>query len=137
MTNIIEVYRMWNPVLSQQCVINLGWAVTNGTATEEDYPYRIKIWDLRPFKEPGIGVPGMIWRLRDYTGLLYGNGTIDETGTLVGLQDEFKTSYNYDGFMVLQMACPTTPDQKNDIWPPRPDFDNPKLIPDKKDEQQQ
>ena len=32
-------------------------------------------------------------------------GRIDESGTLVGLPNEFRSTYTYEGFMELQQGC--------------------------------
>lgn len=75
-------------------------------------------WDLTPYKVPGTGTPGNRWYLRDVgeshwndqsrncAGSSYGSGQIDQNGVLVGLRDEFKSSYGYNGYMQLLEGCP-------------------------------
>lgn len=70
--------------------------------TSRDNP----VWDLTPYQGAGIGMPNTYWRLveRDYL-LEYNRGKIDESGTLVGLPNEFRSTYIYEGFMELQQGC--------------------------------
>ena len=61
---------------------------------------------LTPYQGAGIGMSNTYWRLveRDYL-LEYNRGRIDESGTLVGLPNEFRSTYTYEGFMELQQGC--------------------------------
>ena len=64
------------------------------------------VWDLTEYQGDSIAPPGSQWRLRETgAGLQYGSGTVDGNGRLTGLQSEFRTSYNYDGFMRLEIGC--------------------------------
>jgi len=76
------------------------------------------VWDLSEFLGPGIGPPGGYWRLIEvgYC-LIYERGCIDGSGELVGLPDEFRSDYYYNGYMELQVGC-LSEDDPNDIdWP--------------------
>ena len=92
----------------------------NGSSENEDE----KCWDLTPYQGNEVGTPGFYWRLievgdpRDCGGSHYGNGSIDECGKLVGLQNEYCSTYSYDGFMELQQGCP---DEEGNIKWPCPD----------------
>lgn len=64
------------------------------------------VWDLTPYQGSGIGEPNRYWRLFERSGgVVYDAGEIDENGTLVGLPDEFRSGYYYDGYMELQQGC--------------------------------
>ena len=66
-----------------------------------------RTWDLTPYQGDDIGPPGGSWRLRERAaGLVYGSGTINGNGRLVGLPNSFTTSYSYDGYMQLEIGCP-------------------------------
>ncbi len=87
--------------------------VLAGTTTNSENP----VWDLRPYQGPGKAKKGAIaWRLieRGY-GLNYGSGTVNKDRQLVGLPDSFRTSYYYNGYMELQIACPDK--YGNPVWP--------------------
>lgn len=66
-------------------------------------------WDLTPYQVEGYA--GMApyrrkWQIRECTrGIRYGNGDIDEEGTLIDLPDRFDAIYDYNGYMTLQMCC--------------------------------
>ena len=98
----------------------LGSKVLNGSSENEDE----KCWDLTPYQGNEVGTPGFYWRLievgdpRDCGGSQYGSGNIDECGKLVGLQDEYCSTYSYDGYMELQQGCP---DEEGNIKWPCPD----------------
>lgn len=79
--------------------------------TNRDNP----IWDLTPYQGAGIGDPNATWRLweRSYN-LEYQRGNIDEDGTLVGLPNQFVSTYSYDGYMELQQGCPNWCCDEND-----------------------
>lgn len=66
-------------------------------------------WDLSPYQVRGFAKPAPYkrsWQIRECTGeIRYGNGTINEEGTLLGLPSSFAAKYNYDGYMTLQMCC--------------------------------
>jgi hypothetical protein len=63
-------------------------------------------WDLTPWQGDGQAPPGSFWRLRERgAGLLYGSGTVDENGKLVGLPNSFTSNYSYDGYMQLEIGC--------------------------------
>lgn len=66
-------------------------------------------WDLSPYQVRGFAKPAPYkrsWQIRECTGKIrYGNGTINEEGTLLGLPSSFAARYNYDGYMTLQMCC--------------------------------
>ena len=85
----------------------LGSKVLNGSSDNKDE----RCWDLTPYQGNEIGTPGFYWRLIEVgedgscSGVNYGGGNIDECGKLVGLQDEFCSSYSYDGYMELQQVC--------------------------------
>jgi hypothetical protein len=76
-----------------------------------------KRWNLRPYQGDKVGLPGARWRLRDVgeahhnnpdancSGTQYNSGIVDENGKLVGLPDEFVSSYSYNGYMQLQQGC--------------------------------
>ncbi len=68
-----------------------------------------RTWNLTPYQGPGIddtNCPHVQWRLIETgAGLQYGNGQINSNGELVGLPNSFTTSYSYDGYMKLQLAC--------------------------------
>lgn len=67
----------------------------------------VKCFDLTPYKVDGIGIPGAKWRLIETGACLhYGSGDVDENGKLVGLRDQFCSSYGYNGYMKLQIGCP-------------------------------
>ena len=48
-------------------------------------------------------------------GSTYETGYVDETGTLVGLPDKFRHALCYNGYMALQVMCPTKDGRNN--WP--------------------
>lgn len=48
-------------------------------------------------------------------GSIYETGYVDETGTLVGLPDKFRHALCYNGYMALQVMCPTKDGRDN--WP--------------------
>lgn len=81
-----------------------------------------KCWDLREYRDRPVGTPFARWRLievgdpRDCGGVTYGSGEIDDCGRLVGLQEEFCSTYSYDGFMELQQACYDY-DRGKWVWP--------------------
>ena len=74
-------------------------------------------WDLTPYQGKGIAKKrSAAWRLIERGhGLQYGNGEVNRDRQLVGLPNEFRTGFSYDGYMELQIACR----DKNDrlIWP--------------------
>ena len=71
--------------------------------TNRDNP----IWDLTPYQGDGVGDPNTKWRVFEKSGgVQYYDGDINENGKLVGLPNEFESSYYYDGFMELQQGCP-------------------------------
>lgn len=84
-------------------------------------------WDLTPYQGERIGLPGARWRLRDVgeahhndrdqscSGVIYGNGSIDKDGKLVGLPNEFVSGYSYNGYMQLQQGC--VDENGNITWP--------------------
>lgn len=67
----------------------------------------IPVWNLRPYQGENKGTPNSFWLLRDVgrahwydpnklcSGIIYYKGKINENGELVGLPDEFVTTYNY------------------------------------------
>lgn len=69
------------------------------------------VWDMREFKEDGIGTPFSRWRLVEVDNprycyrLYYCEGEIDECGRLIGLPDIFTSTYDYDGYMEIQQGC--------------------------------
>lgn len=81
-----------------------------------------KCWDLKPYQGNDEGTPFARWRLmevgedRDCSGTHYGSGEIDECGKLVGLDDEFCSSYDYKGYMEIQQGC-YRPDLGKWEWP--------------------
>jgi len=65
------------------------------------------VWDLTPWQGANQAPSGSVWRLRERgAGLIYGSGTVDANGRLVGLPDSFRSSYSYDGYMQLEIGCP-------------------------------
>ena len=83
----------------------------------EDGP---RCFDLRPYQGKDVGTPGYRWRLLEIgeSGCgyrRYGSGHIDDDGVLVGLQPEFCSNYDYDGYMSLQEGC--YDENGNLIWP--------------------
>lgn len=87
----------------------LGSFVTNN-----DNP----IWDLSEFLGSGVGPPGGYWRLIeiDYC-VIYERGCIDGSGELVGLPNEFRSNYYYNGYMELQIGCISEDDPYYIDWP--------------------
>lgn len=71
-------------------------------------------WDLTPYKVPGYAkpcpAPRKWWLYECSAQREHGNGEITIDGTLVGLDDKFKASKDYDAYMMLCMCCvdPTT-----------------------------
>ena len=77
--------------------------VIASTITNADNP----IWDLRPYQGVGVGEANTHWRVWERSGEVeYYRGEIDETGTLVGLPDQFESTFDYDGYVELQQGCP-------------------------------
>ncbi len=80
-----------------------------------------KCWDLKPYQGNEVGTPNFYWRLIEVgedgncSGVLYNSGNIDECGKLVGLPDEFCSSYSYDGYMEIQQGCPD--EEGRTVWP--------------------
>ena len=66
-----------------------------------DYP----AWDLMPYQGPNMACPGSRWRLRESDAVIYGEGTVDETGRLAGLRDSYQSTYSYEGYMRLEIGC--------------------------------
>lgn len=66
-------------------------------------------WDLTPYQVEGYAGVALYrrkWQIRECSGgVRYGNGEIDDEGTLIGLPDRFDARYNYNGYMTLQMCC--------------------------------
>ncbi|MPM89072.1 hypothetical protein SDC9_136180 [bioreactor metagenome] len=72
--------------------------------------------ELTPYQKERIGLTGVRWRIRDVreahhnnadascSGVIYGNGSIDKGGRLVGLPGEFVSGYSYNGYMQLQQG---------------------------------
>lgn len=85
----------------------IGSKKLNGSKDDKEE----KCWDLKPYKKPDTGTPFARWRLIEVgedgecDGSHYGSGEIDECGRLVGLEDEFCSSFSYDGYMELQEGC--------------------------------
>jgi hypothetical protein len=74
----------------------LGTFTTNSTTP----------WDLREYQGDEMASPGAYWRLRETgAGLFYGSGHVGSNGELTGLPDEFRSSYNYNGYMQLEIGC--------------------------------
>lgn len=70
---------------------------------------KYKCFNLRPYQKQGTAIPGAKWRLIETGACLgYGSGDVNEKGKLVGLRDQFCSSYSYDGHMKLQIGCPQT-----------------------------
>jgi hypothetical protein len=62
----------------------------------------VQAWDLRPYRFSGPMQKDAKWQLFEFTGTDYERGDVDpSTGELIGLPDEFRSYYAYDGYMVL------------------------------------
>ena len=75
------------------------------------------VWDLTPYQGPGIAKRNTThWRIIELNyRLQYGFGTVNLERELVGLPDQFRTSYSYNGYMELQIGCE---DENGNIeWP--------------------
>ncbi|WP_353208528.1 hypothetical protein [Sphingorhabdus sp.] len=64
------------------------------------------IFDLTPYKCAGKEYAGQPWRLIEVGYVAtYASGIIDSYGYLLGLQNQFRSSYFYNGYMELQIGC--------------------------------
>jgi len=69
------------------------------------------VWDLTPFQGDHMASPGAYWRLIEmgscYPGSYpwYGAGCVNSHGRLVGLPNQFRSGYPYNGYMQLQIGC--------------------------------
>jgi len=75
------------------------------------------VWDLTPYQGERMASPGAFWRLIEmgscYPGYYpwYGAGCVDANGKLVGLPNEFRSGYSYNGYMQLQIGCENENDE--------------------------
>lgn len=85
-------------------------------------------WDLRKYQNrKGLATPGAYWRIRDVgeahhndsgqpcSGTIYYNGRVNDEGVLEGLPDRFVSTFDYDGYMELQIGCMN--DSGSIVWP--------------------
>jgi len=76
----------------------LAWYTTNANTNP--------VWNLRPYQGIRKAPPNSYWRIIEMGAcLLYHQGCVDKQGRLVGLPDEFRSNYYYDGYMELQIGC--------------------------------
>lgn len=81
--------------------------------TNRDNP----VWNLTQYQGAGVGTPCGYWRVYETSGSVeYNRGKIDKDGTLVGLPNEFRSSYYYDGYMELQQGCCDNNEACCDEW---------------------
>ena len=68
--------------------------------------YDNPVWNLRPYQGPRKARYRSHWRIIEVGAcLVYHKGCVDKEGRLVGLPDEFRSNYYYDGYMELQIGC--------------------------------
>jgi hypothetical protein len=81
----------------------------------------VPVWNLKPYQGEHIGTPNSFWLIREVglahwndpnakcTGTQHGKGIINENGELVGLPDEYATTYNYTricaAYKLLSRMC--------------------------------
>lgn len=103
-----------NPLLiGEECVCKT-YEIIARCITESDEETGVKVFNLRPYKYAGH--PYWAWQFRDVgvahwndptkhcSGVIYGYGRIGPDGELLCLPDEFKTGYDYPGYMMLIQA---------------------------------
>ena len=83
-------------------------------------------WDLTPYQGPNQATAGTFWRIIEvgfcypYGYPWYAAGCVDADGRLVGLPNQFVSSYTYNGYLELQIGCenPGSSTQSTTIeWP--------------------
>lgn len=89
-------------IRSDCCPCNCAPKVIASFTTNRDQP----VWNLTPYQGVGMGTPCGHWRVFETSGrITYFQGEIDQEGRLVGLPNEFRSNYYYDGYMQLQEGC--------------------------------
>lgn len=81
-----------------------------------------RVWDLTEFHGPGKGPPGGYWRLIELGSCYpsfpwYGWGCINKRGELVGLPNNYTSTYSYWGHLEIQIGCPCEDDEEFVCWP--------------------
>ena len=76
-------------------------------------------WDLTPYQGAGIATGNTNRWLLIEVGLnvTHGSGNVALDGTLTGLPASFTTTYDYNGYMQLQVGCSDNGSPEVITWP--------------------
>lgn len=79
-----------------------------------------RCWDLTPYQGPDMAPTCSFWRIIETEDCYphdhpwYGAGLVDMDGRLVGLPNQFCSTYGYNGYVELQIGCLSG---SSVIWP--------------------